>query len=219
MADLLTFLNQRGRFTPLSLSRAATLASDKGLPGFRGRSGDTFVFEKYGTVEVEGVPFEIDDPQDGRVPNMIALQRPFRRGGGRGRRGSGRGFFSTLPESTSVPCSGQVGVIHLLGGVALGGFPINRTESTSLVVRCNYEDGTSVDHELINAKHIANYREKVDVPESKFAMDVDGKQIRYLKIDVDSSKAMKSIEFIKGEGFAIPLVFAVTVEGLEETSN
>ncbi len=34
MADLLAFLNHRGRYTPLTLSTAATLSSAKGVPGF-----------------------------------------------------------------------------------------------------------------------------------------------------------------------------------------
>ncbi len=83
MADLLAFLNQRGRYTPLTLSTAATLSGAKGLPGFRGAPGDKFEFSTYGTLTIEGVPFEIQDPQEGRVANIIALQsttdEPLRR--------------------------------------------------------------------------------------------------------------------------------------------
>ncbi len=70
MADLLTFLNNRGRYTPLALTTAATLSGPKGLPGFRGNGGDKFEFESYGTIEVEGVPFELQDPQDGRLQTL-----------------------------------------------------------------------------------------------------------------------------------------------------
>ncbi len=70
MADLLAFLNKRGRYTPLSLAGGATLSGAKGLPGFRGGPGDKFEFAKYGTVEIEGVPFEIQDPLEGRVLRM-----------------------------------------------------------------------------------------------------------------------------------------------------
>lgn len=204
MADLLTFLNHRERYTPLSLSTAATLSGPKGLPGFRGSPNDPLVLKAYGTVEIEGIPFELQDPLEGRVANIVALQ-------------SSRGRFpSTFPESTSVPCSGKVSAIHLLGGVAAFGFSRNRETGTSLIVRCHFEDGTSVDHALINGQHIANYQERVDVPDSKFAIDANGKQIRYLKFPVDSSKPLKAIEFIKGEDFSTPLVFAVTVESAGE---
>lgn len=200
MADLLTFLNHRGRYTPLTLSTAATLSGAKGLPGMRGGPGDKFEFKKYGTIEIEGVPFEIPDPQEGRIANMIALQSA-----------NGRAP-ATLPSSTSLACSGNVSTIHLLGAVANFGPPNSNNSSSSVIVRCIFEDGSQEDHELVNGKHLATYREKVDVPESKFAIDADGKQIRYLKISLSSKKTMKSIEFLKGNDNSLPLIFAVTVE-------
>jgi uncharacterized protein len=200
MADLLAFLNNRGRYTPLALSSSATLSGEKGLPGFRGNPGDKFVLKSYGKLEVEGIPFELQDPQNGRVANIIALQ------GQRGR------MPRTLPESASLLCSGKVSAIHILGGVAAGGFPMNRDSSTSLIVRCIYQDGTAVEHPLVNGKHIASYQGKNEVPDSTLAIEVDGKQIRYLKIATDASKELESIEFVKGEDFTLPLVFAVTVE-------
>ena len=202
MADLLAFLNNRGRYTPLTLSTAATVSGTKGLPGFRGAPGDKFEFKNYGTLEIEGVPFEIQDPQEGLIANIIALQ-------GTGGRGP-----ATLPSSTSVACSGNVSAIHLLGAVAAMG-PPNTNGSASVIVRCNFEDGAKEDHELVNGKHLATYREKVDVPESKFAVDANGKQVRYLKIALANNKPLKNIEFVKGEDFSIPLIFAVTVESAD----
>ncbi len=96
--------------------------------------------------------------------------------------------------------------------MATFGPPRTQDNNASLIVRCNFEDGSTEDHELITGKHLATYRERTDVPESKFAIDANGKQIRYLKLPVDSRKVMKDIQFIKGEDFSFPLVFAVTVE-------
>ena len=203
MADLLTFLANRGRYTPLSLTAVATISGPKGLPGFRGSAGDKFELKSYGNVEVEGVLFELLDPQEGRVTNIVALQSA-----------SGR-FPSTLPSEATIPCTGTISAIHILGGVAAFGFPLNRDETASLIVRCQYEDGTSVDHELINGQHIANYQEKIDVPGSKFAIDANGKQIRYLKIPVDATKPLKSLELVKGDNRSTPLVFAITVESVD----
>lgn len=202
MADLLAFLNNRGRFTPLTLSTAATLSSAKGLPGFRGAPGDRFELKSYGTIEIERVPFEISDPQEGRVANMIALQ-------GAGGRGP-----ATLPSSTSLACTGKVSSIHLLCAAATFG-PPNANAAPSVIVRCNFEDDSKEDHPLIHGKHLASYRNQADVPESKFAIDANGKQIRYLKISLANNKPLKSIDFVKGEEFSIPLIFAVTVESAE----
>ena len=206
MADLLTFLGTRGRYTPLTLSTVATLSGAKGLPSFRGGQGDKFELKSYGTFEIEGIPFEIQDPQEGRVANMIALQSA----GGRG-----RGPAAVLPSSATLSCSGSVSTVHLLAALATFG-PPNTNPSASVIVRCHFEDETTEDHELVNGKHLATYREKVDVPESKFAIDANGKQIRYLKIGLSNHKPLKSIEFVKGEDFSFPLIFAVTVESENE---
>ncbi len=211
MSDLLAFLNNRGRYTPLTLSTAATLSGAKGLPGFRGAPGDKFEFKTYGTVEIEGIPFELQDPQEGRIANIIALQSAGGRGPGPG---AGPGPApATLPASTSVACAGKVSAIHLLAAVSTFGGPGgNQSQSASVNVRCMFEDGTMEEHPLFNGKQLATYREKLDVPDSKFAIDANGKQIRYLKVALASDKPMKSIAFVKGEDRSTPLIFAVTVE-------
>ncbi len=212
MADLLAFLGHRDRYTPLSFSGVATLSTGKELPSFRGGNADKFTLPTYGKVEVEGIPFVIDDPQDGRVTNIIGLQRPFPRGP---QGGNQPAFQTTLPTSVSLPCNGKIASIHILGGVATGAFPNNREESITLVVRCTYSDDSTTEYPLINGKHIANYQGKHEVPESKFAFEANGKQVRYLKIDIDHSKDLKSIELVKGQNMSMPLVFAVSVESAD----
>lgn len=209
MSDLLAFLAKRGQYTPLSISSVASVNGSKGLPGFRGNPGDKFELDSYGRVQAEGVPFELIDPQKDRIPNIIGLQRPFR----------GRRRATTLPESVSVDCSGRVSTIHMLGGVAWGAYPRFRNSSTSMIVRCSYADGTSSDFELINGKHIVTYQEENDVPDSKLAINANGKQIRYLKIPCDGSKELQSIDLIKGDDFSLPLVFALTVESADGDSH
>jgi uncharacterized protein len=218
MADLLAFLSNRGRYTPLSLATAATQSTDKNLPGMRGAQGEKFRLTKYGQLEFEGVPFQIDEPQDGRVANIIALQaqRPRRPQ----QPGQPPQAQASLPSSVSLPCSGKMTSIHLLGGVAAnGGFPGGQGQTTSLIVRCVYQDSSTADYPLIYGQHIANYQGKTEVPESKFAFETDGKQVRYLKIDIDPTKELKSIDFVKGEDFSLPLVVAVTVESAEALAH
>ncbi len=200
MADLLSFLAKRGKYAPLNISGVATVNSNQGLPAMRGRPGDKFVLDSYGRVEVEGVPFELVDPQGDRIANMIGLQSQSSR------------FPSTLPESVSIDCAGNVETIHMLGGVAWAAFPRFKDETTSMIVRRHYADGTTSDFELVNGKHIVTYQAGEDVPESKKAIEAGGKQIRYLKIPADAEKTLTKIELLKGGDFSLPLVFAVTVE-------
>jgi len=200
MADLLSFLAKRGQYAPLSISSVATINSSKGLPSFRGRPGEKFELDSHGRVEIEGVPFELIDPQGDRIANIIGLQQ----------RSSRRP--NTLPESVSIDCAGNVRAIHLLGGVAWAAYPRIKGETASMIVRRHYGDGSASDFELINGKHIVTYQAGEDVPESTLAIEANGKQIRYLMIPVDERKHLAKIEFLKGSDFSIPLVFAVTVE-------
>lgn len=73
MANLLSFLAKPGKYAPLNTASVATINSSKGLPGFRDRPGDKFELDSYGRTEVEGVPFELIDPQGGRIANIIGL--------------------------------------------------------------------------------------------------------------------------------------------------
>lgn len=203
MADLLSFLAKRGRYAPLNISGIATVNSSKGLPGFRGRPGDQFELNAYGRIEFAEVPFELIDPQGERITNIIGLQ-------GRSTRRP-----STLPESVEIECSGKFQAIHLLGGVAWAAYPRFNNETTSMIVRRHYRDESNSDFELINGKHIVAYEAGVDVPESTLAIEANEKQVRYLKIPVDPDKELTRIEFLKGNDFSIPLVFAVTVEFAE----
>ena len=204
MADLLSFLAKRGKYAPLNTSSGATINNRKGLPGFRGRPGDKFELDSYGRVEVEGVPFELIYPQGNRIANIIGLQQ----------RSSRRP--STLPESVSVDCAGSIRAIHLLGGVAWAAYPRFANETTSMIVRRHYADGSTSDFVLINGKHIVTYEAGEDVPDSKLAIEANGKQIRYLRIPDAADKELKKIEFVKGRDFSIPLVFAVTAEFASE---
>jgi hypothetical protein len=52
----------------------------------------------------------------------------------------------------------------------------------------------------------------VDVPGSKFAFDLGGRQIRYLSVTPQRKEKIEKIEFVKGPDTTAPVVMAVTVE-------
>lgn len=160
----------------------------------------------YGHIDFEGVPFELQDPQEGRMANVIALQS------------SGGRFPTSLPSAATVLCSGAVSEIHLLATVLPFG-PPSRGESACLVVRCLFEDGTTETHELYEGKDIASIRDKNETSNSKLAIDANGKHIRYTHIQLKDRKPLKSIEFAKGADLSIPLVFAVTVESQSDSHD
>jgi hypothetical protein len=81
-----------------------------------------------------------------------------------------------------------------------------------MIVRLHYSDGSTEDHELLNGVHFADYIRRIDVPESQFAFQLRGQQIRYLAVEPETEKVIEKIELIKGEDQTAPIVMAVTVE-------
>jgi hypothetical protein len=104
--------------------------------------------------------------------------------------------------------------LHLLSGVSGWGYNgKGGSESTSMIVRLHYADGKTEDHPLVNGKHFADYIRRVDVPDSQFAFDLAGRQVRYLAVRPKRTDAMvREVEFVKGPDRSAPIVVAATVE-------
>jgi len=107
-----------------------------------------------------------------------------------------------------------------LSGVSGWGYPTIPSGSVSMIVRFHYADGASEDHPLTNGVHFADYIRRVDVPESRFAFTLQGgQQLRSLKIYPQRWAAIDTIEFIKGPDDSVPVIMAVTAEGLDAGSR
>ena len=61
-------------------------------------------------------------------------------------------------------------------------------------------------------KEFADYIRRVDVPGSKYAFGLQGKQMRYLAVKPERQAPIKEIELVKGPDETAPVVMAVTVE-------
>jgi putative membrane-bound dehydrogenase-like protein len=203
LVALLDFLTARDKFFPLPLGKAATITSVRGMFNDKASEAERLVFPKWGPVTAEGVPFQVIDPRDGTIPNVILLQSrlgPLTR---------------DLPKTVDVPCHGAAKAIHLLSGVGGWCYPYSAERSVSLIVRLHYADGKTEDHPLRNGVHFADYIRVVDVPESKLAFRLRGQQVRYLTVKPERTTEIDHLEFVKGSDDTAPLVVAVTVEGLE----
>ena len=200
IADLLTFLTHRGRYVPLSLDRAATAVSTRGMFYRADALAERLVFDDWQPKTFQGIPFQLVDPQGGSRPNVVLLNGPLGK------------LSARMPKSVSVPCGSPARLIHLLGGVGGWGHPLGKPGSVSLVVRLHYDDGGNEDHELKNGEHLADYVRRVDVSGSQFAFDLDGRQLRYLAIAPRRTAKIESIELIKGPDDTAPIVMAMTIE-------
>lgn len=200
LIDLLEFLTQRGKFLPLSLAKVATAVSTRGMFNREDSTVERLAFEDWKPKTVDGVPFHLVDPQGDRTPNVLLLHGP-------------QGTFPPrMPKTVRIPCNAPARAIHLLSGVNGWGFPGGRKGAVSMLVRVHYEDGESEEHLLRNGEHFADYIRRVDVPASKFAFDLHGRQIRYLAVHPKRTAIIKTIEFTKGPDDTAPIVMAVTVE-------
>ena len=199
-ADLLAFLTKRGKYVPLPLDKAATAVSTRGMFYDADSTVERLVFPDWGPKSFKGIPFALVDPLGQSVPNVVLLHGPI---------GT---LPPTMPKQVSLPLAAEIRGLHLLGGVAGWGFPAAAKGSTSMIVRLVYADGTKEDHRLVNGEHVADYIRRVDVPESEFAFDVAGRQIRYLRIQPGRAAPLARVEFVKGDDTTAPLVVAVTAE-------
>ncbi|MFO1062576.1 MAG: PVC-type heme-binding CxxCH protein [Pirellulales bacterium] len=200
MTDLLEFLTTKGRFVPLPLAAAATAVSTKGLFHNGDEGPDRFVLDDWKPRTVQGVPFQLVDPQGKAKMNIVMLHGP-------------QGTLPPkMPGSVKLPCNMPVAKLHLLSGVSGWGYPASRTGTTSLIVRFHYADGKTEDHELKNGEHFADYIRRVDVPKSEFAFSARGQQIRYLSVSPERQEVVKEVELVKGKDDTAPIIVAVTAE-------
>jgi putative membrane-bound dehydrogenase-like protein len=200
MTHLLEFLTQKGKYFPLVLDKVATAVSTKGMFYSETAPGERLVFGDWKPKTFEGVPFVLTDPQGDKVPNVVMLYGP---------QGN---LPPKMPRSVSLPCNTPAKAIHLLSGVSGWGYPYSDEKTVSMTVRIHYAGGKTEDHALRNGEHFADYIRRVDVPGSRFAFDLRGRQVRYLKVEPRETEKIDRIELVKGPDGTAPVVMAVTLE-------
>ena len=203
MTDLLAFLTKRGKYLPLPLDTVATVCSDKGMFNSEQAMIERLVFPEWKPQIFDGVPFQLVDPKQGTTKNVIMLQ---------GQHGT---IPRTMPRSVSLACNTPAKAIHLLSGVSGWGSQTAKDGAVAMIVRLHYADRKSEDHPLKDGVEFADYIRRVDVPKSKFAFDLDGRQIRYLAVKPNRTESIDRIEFVKGPDSSVPVVMAVTLEAAE----
>ena len=201
MTDLLEFLSHKGKYLPLDLTKVATYPSSKGMFLSVNDPKQALVFDSWTDKKIGEVPFHLIDPKDGKQANVILLNGP---------QGP---ICSKMPKSVSLPCSGQVKTLHILGGISGWGYPYGAKGSDSMIIRFHYEDKQSEDHVLKNGIEMADYIQRVDVPGSKFAFDLrGGNQLRYLTVSPERNVPLENIEILKGSDQSAPVIMSMTLE-------
>ncbi len=198
--NLLAFLTQPVKFLPLDLRKVATITSAKGMFYDEDSDMERLVFPDWSPKTFSGVPFALVDPESGKVPNVVLLYGP-----------DGK-MPPRMPRSVELSCNAKAKAIHLLSGISGWGYPYGTKGSVSMVVRLHYAGGSVEDHPLENGVHFADYIRVVDVPGSKLAFRLRGRQVRYLAVTPKKHEVIQRIELVKGPDQSAPIVLAVTVE-------
>ncbi len=200
LLDLLEFLTARGKFVPILLDKAATIASTQGMFYSKDAAVERLILPDWSPRIVKSVPFHFVDPGEKNRPNVIML---YSKNGP---------VAATMPKSVKLECNMPARTIHLLSGVSGWGYPSGKTKGVALIVRLHYADGKTEDHALRDGEHFADYIRKVEVPKSEFAFAMRSQQMRYLSVTPGRDGELTAIEFVKGPDPSAPIVLAVTVE-------
>ncbi|TWT55263.1 Trehalose utilization [Thalassoglobus neptunius] len=200
LGNLLEFLTNKGKYIPIDLRKIATIAST--TPMFYGVSPvERLVFSDWKPKVFNSVPFLLVDPKGTEVPNVVMLNGPLGE------------IPPKMPKQVEFPVHSPVKSIHVLGGIGGWSFPAHQEQTTSVLMKLTYSDGSTEDIELKNGVHFADYVRRIDVEQSEFAYNLDGRQVRYFQIEpARTDLAVERIELIKGEDGTAPIFMAITVE-------
>ena len=148
------------------------------------------------------------DPQGQQKPNAIVLH------------GLNGTSAPSKPRSVTIAVNRAAKVIHLLSGV--GGYchPVVPDQLVVMLVRVKYTDGETEEHRYINGVHFADYIQRVEVPGSSYAFDLNGKQLRYLWLIPKKAKVIESIELAKeADNTFAPIIMAITTQQADGPSE
>ena len=113
LRDILAYLcASEARYRVIDLHQAFSASTSRGLWNSADAKDESLLFRKFGLVKVDGIPFEIVNPQKvGDGKNIIVLK-------------GGAGVAKTMPQRVEV---GNIGVkaarLHFLGGVGGWAYP------------------------------------------------------------------------------------------------
>jgi putative membrane-bound dehydrogenase-like protein len=204
LRNLIAFIRStESRFRVVNLASAFTADTRGGLFKSEHDTRDTLAFKKFGTLNVNGIPFTVVDPQKSTTgANIIVLKG-----------GPNKNVFSkSLPQHVEIPFQAEVAKLHLLSGVggwAGGGFQPKGT--VVLTVTAVFADGRTEEFRLKDGEHFADYNGNVAVPGSQEAPGLLAHgQVRVISLPLKKPGQLRSIRLESSDSVAAPVVAAIT---------
>ena len=207
LRDIIAYMQSvdGGKFRVLDLKGAFTTNTGRGLYNSAVAKGESFDFNKVGTVSVEGIPFSVVAPEKAAGGSNIVVLKG----------GPGGSVAQTMPQKVEVKVGGfKANRLHFLGGVTGWGFQQNNKDTSEVLKITVYPvSGASETFVCKNGTEFSDYIARVDVPGSKHADGVvKDHQMRWF---TKSLGAPMEIERIVLESFgtnAVPTIVGITAE-------
>jgi putative heme-binding domain-containing protein len=207
LRDILAFIcgDAMKQFRILHLADAFTADSRDGVFASAKPEGGRVKLTKFGNVNVEGVPFFIQDPTKSSTGgNLIVLK------GGPGK----DNHSQTFPAKAEVAINVAAKRLQLLSGVSGWGWPAVQDEAPALKATVVYEGGEKEEFTFLNGIHFSDYIRPVEVPGSKGIEGLaDGQEPRLLTLELTKKAVAKTLilESLAGNKTP-PVIIAVTAD-------
>jgi putative membrane-bound dehydrogenase-like protein len=204
LRDIIAYMQSvdGGKFRTLDLRDAFTASTTTGLYVSKEMKRDSFVFLKTGTVNVEGVPFNIVGPDKAPL-NILVLKG-----------GPEKSYSHTQPARVEVKAGGfKANRLHFLGGVSGWGAKSAKEGAPVLKVIVHFADGATEELVMRDGVEFADYIGSFDVPGSRAtAALVKDKQLRWFTKPLTRTAEIASLTLESQDSGSAPTLVAITAE-------
>lgn len=206
LRDIISYLQAEdgGRFRILDLRDAFTASTASGLYISQNGKNDTFHFVKTGTVNVEGIPFNIVSPDKAAGGSNIVVLKG----------GPDNAYSKTMPQKVEIKVGGfPANRLHILGGVTGWGYKDGGSISEVLKITVHTTHDQHETIECRNGVEFADYIRRIDVPGSKYAENiVQDHQMRWFTKQLSGPLDIDRITLESAGQGAAPTIVAITAE-------
>lgn len=212
LRDLLAYMTaDTKRFRILDLTGVYNGSSTEGIYANRDSKIETVKLRRFGTIQVDAVPFDVIDPNTvsgGR--NLLTLKGRF-------------GIATDYPEKVEIPVGAEANRIHVLGGVGGWAWPFDSGNVGKVPVvkmTVHYADGGAEELVFKNGEEFADYIGQANVPGSKPVDElVRGGQVRYFSKNLKRTGKIDKISLASFNNVVAPTFVGITVENADGSSG
>ena len=193
------------RYRVVDMSRSFTADARRGLYLAPEAMQDSMQFARYGIVPVEGIPFNIVNPESNKFGGNVILLR----GGPR------EAASHQMPQHAEVAVGHAAKAFHFLGGIAGWGSTKDDPDGKPILkLTFVFADGSKEEKILRDGVEFADHIARFDVAGSKFAEGVvtASQQVRWFSVPLQKPGVVEKILIDSYDNGPAPVTVAITAE-------